>query len=206
MLNEKKTGPIASSDGAVNPARTDRQGADVATQAHGEYNEAVVRDNVFMASTQVADTWDVALTLNPILGVIVSNPPGSNKNLSILKVGFAQTTACANEASIHLAGGYVADGGITVHDTPLVVYNMKLGSPAAAVAFADDEATAVAGSAVYLLPLIGGFTAGATLPAGPMATTDIGGLVMVPPGGYVFIAALTAVVGFGCIVWEEIPR
>jgi len=205
MLNEKKTGPVASSDGAVNPARMDKQGADVATQAHGEYNEATVRNNVFMASSQGEDTWSIALATTPALGVILSNPPGSDKNLSILKVGMAITTAPAGQASIHLAGGYVADGGVLVHNQALVIYNMKLGSPASSVAFADDSANLVVGSPLYLLPLIGAFT-NALLFAQPMAMTDIGGMVMVPPGGYVFIAALTVALGFGCIIWEEIPR
>lgn len=204
MLNEKKTGPVASSDGAVNPARTDKQGADVATQAHGKYNEAVSRGNVFMSSSQAADTWSVALALGNILGVTVSNPPGSNKNLSILQVGMAISVAPVAAASMHLAGGYAADGGITAHNNALVIYNCKLGSPASSVAFADDDATGLAGSALYLLPLIGAFTAGA-LYSQPMAMTDVDGIVMVPPGGYVFIAALTAVIGFGCIIWEEIP-
>jgi len=200
MLNEKRTGPVASSDGAVNAARTDRTGASVITPAHGEYNEAVVRDNVFMAASQAADTWSVALA-GAHTGLCLSNPAGSNKNLSILKVGMAISAAPAAIASIHLAGGY-APGGITAHNAALVIYNMKLGSAAASVAFADDDATLV-GTPIYIYPLIGGFTA-AALFSQPMATTDIGGSIMVPPGGYVFIAALTVAVGFGCIVWEEI--
>lgn len=202
MLNEKKTGPIASSDGAVNPARSDKQGASVNTPAHGKYNEAVVRDNVFMASSQAADTWSVALNTTHT-GLCISNPAGSPKNLSVLKAGFAFQTAQVATASIHLAGGYTAAGVVT-HTNAIDIYNMKLGSPATSVANADDAATLV-GTPIYLFPLIGGFTAGA-LAANPAILTDIGGSIMIPPGAYVFIAALTAAIGFGCIVWEEIPR
>lgn len=201
MLNEIKTGPVASSDGAVNPARMDRQGASVMTAAHGEYNEAVVRDNVFMASTQAEDTWSIALA-GAYTGLIVSNPAGSTKNLSILKAGMAITTAPAGQASIHLGGGYAA-GGITVFNA-IAFYNMKLGSAAASVANVGDTATLV-GVPIYLYPLIGAFT-NALLFAQPMAMTDIGGSIMVPPGAYVMIVALTVALGFGCIVWEEIPR
>jgi len=201
MLNEKRTGPIASSDGAVNPARSDKQGSSVITHAHGEYNEATSRDNVFMAASQAVDTWSVALHTTHT-GLCVSNPAGSTKNLSILKAGFVFQTAQVATASIHLAGGYAA-GGVTAHTNALTVYNMKLGAPATNVGLADDQATLV-GTPIYLLPLIGGFTAGA-LAAGPAATTDIGGVIMVPPGGYVCIVALTAAIGFGSIIWEEIP-
>jgi len=200
MLNEKKTGPVASSDGAVNPARIDRQGASVVTEAHGEYNEATVRDNVFIAATQAEDTWTVALAA-AYTGLIVSNPAGSNKNLSILKAGMNITTAPVGIASIHLAGGYAA-GGIVTYNA-IAFYNMKLGSAAASVANVGDTATLV-GTPIYLYPLIGGFTA-AALFAQPAALTDIGGSIVVPPGAYVCIVALTVALGFGCIVWEEIP-
>lgn len=200
MLSENKTGPVASSDGAEHVARSDKQGSLVTAAAHGEYNEAVVRDNVFMASTQTEDTWTVALA-GAYTGLVVSNPAGSTKNLSILKAGMAITTAPAGIASIHLGGGW-APGGITVWNA-IDFYNMKLGSAAASVANVGDTATLV-GTPIYLYPLIGGFTAGALF-SQPMSTTDIGGCLMVPPGGYVMIVALTVALGFGCIVWEEIP-
>jgi hypothetical protein len=34
---------------------------------------------------------------------------------------------------------------------------------------------------------------------------DLGGLIIIPPGGFVAIGALTAVTGFGALVWEEQP-
>lgn len=200
MLNEIKTGPVPSSDGAVNPARGDKQGSAVITPGHGEYNEATVRDNVFMASTQAEDTWTIALA-GAYTGLIVSNPAGSPKHLSILKVGMVITTAPAGQASIHLGGGYAA-GGITVFNA-IAFYNMKLGSPVTSVANVGDTATLV-GVPIYLYPLIGAFT-NALLFAQPMAMTDIGGSIIVPPGAYVMIVALTVALGFGCIVWEEIP-
>jgi len=199
MQSDIRTGPIVAADGTVNPARADKQGASVFTAAHGEYNEAVIRDNVFMAATQAEDTWTVALA-GAYTGLIVSNPAGSTKNLSILKAGMAITTAPVGVASIHLGGGY-AVGGITVFN-PIAFYNMKLGSAVASVANVGDTATLV-GTPIYLYPLIGGFTAGALF-SQPMAMTDIGGSIMVPPGAYVMIVTLTVALGFGCIVWEEI--
>ena len=201
MFTEKRTGPISSSDGAENVARADKTGASVVTAGHGEYNEAVIRDNVFMSASQAADTTSVALA-GAYTGVCVSNPIGSGHNLSILRAGWAHSVAPAAIATVHLAGGW-ASTGITVHTNAITIYNMKVGSSATSVANADDAATLV-GTPIYILPLIGGFTLG-TLFAAPISTTDIGGVIMVPPGGYVCIVTLTACVGFGCIVWEEIP-
>jgi len=203
MLNEQRTGPISSLDGAINPARSDRQGAEVMTAGHGKYNEAVIRGKAFIAANQAAVTTTAAGGLGLAnTGLCVSNPPGSEHNLSILKVGWAWSVAPAAVSSVHLAGGYVATGGVTAHNTPLVVYNLKLGAPGVSVAFADGAATIV--GPVYLHPLIGGFTLG-TLFAQPMALTDIGGSIIVPPGGYVCIVTLTTGDGFGAIAWEEIP-
>lgn len=202
MLNGKRTGPVASSDGAVNPARSDKTGAAVVAAAHGQYNEAVIRDNVFMSASQAADTTSVALG-GAYLGVCLSNPIGSGHNLSVLQAGWAHSVAPAAIATVHLAGGW-ASTGITAHTNAITIYNMKIGSPAVSVANVDDAATLV-GTPIYILPLIGGFTLG-TLFSAPMATTDIGGIIMVPPGGYVCIVTLTACNGFGCIIWEEIPE
>ena len=201
MLNEKRTGPISSADGSINAARSEKTGAAVIAIAHGEHNEAVIRDNVLMSASQAADTTSVALGA-AYLGVCISNPIGSGHNLSILKAGWVHSVAPAAIATVHLAGGW-ASTGITAHTNAITIYNMKIGSPATSVANADDSATLV-GTPIYILPLIGGFTLG-TLFAAPMATPDIGGIIMVPPGAYVCIVTLTACNGFGCIVWEEIP-
>ncbi len=203
MLNEKRTGPIASQDGAVNPARSDKQGASVATQAHGTYNEAVSRGKCFLGANQAAVTTTAAGGLGLAnTGLCVSNPPGSEHNLSILKVGWVWSVAPAAVSSAHLAGGYVITGGVTAHTTPLVVYNLKLGVPAKSVADVDGAATIV--GPIYLHPLVGGFTLG-TLFAQPAALQDFGGSIIVPPGGYVCIVTLSTGDGFGAIAWEEIP-
>lgn len=203
MLNEQRTGPISSLDGAVNPARSDMQGAGVMTSAHGKYNEAVSRGKCFLAANQAAVTTTAAGGLGLAnTGCCVSNPPGSEHNLSILKAGWVWSVAPAAVSSVHLAGGYVVTGGVTAHTTPLVVYNLKIGAPAVSVAFADAAATIV--GPVYLHPLIGGFTLGALF-AQPAALQDFGGSIIVPPGGYVCIVTLTTGDGFGAIAWEEIP-
>ena len=203
MLNETRTGPSSSQDGAVNSARSDQQGASVVSQAHGKYNEAVSRGNAYLAANQAEVTTTAAGGLGLAnVGCCVSNPPGSEHDLAILKAGWVWTAAPVAIASAHLAGGYVITGGVTAHTNALIVYNLKLGAPAKSVAFADDQATIV--GPIYLYPLVGGFTA-ATLFAQPAALQDIGGSIIVPPGGYVCIVTLTTGDGFGAIAWEEIP-
>lgn len=202
MLNEKRTGSIKSADGVVHDARTDKTGADVATAAHGAYNEAVSRGNVFFGANQAAVTTTVALAAT-YTGLCVGNPAGSEHDFSILKAGWGYSAAPAAPATVHLASGF-ATTGIATHTTPLEVYCAKINDlPSRSVATVDGAA-ALVGTPIYMQPLIGGFTA-AALFAQPAALTDIGGIIVVPPGGYVCIVTLTVGVGFGCIVWEEIP-
>ena len=201
MLSETVTGPSKRADGSRGIERSDKTGASVATSAHGAYNEAVSRGNVFFGANQAAVTTTVALNTT-YTGLCVSNPAGSEHDLSILKAGWGFSVAPAAPATVHLASGY-ATTGIATHTTPLNVYNAKINDlPSKSVANVDGAATLV-GTPIYMQPLVGGFTA-AALFAQPAALTDIAGIIMVPPGGYVCIVTLTVGIGFGCIVWEEI--
>lgn len=204
MLNEMRTGPVSSLDGAQGVARSDRQGAAVATSAHGKYNEAVARGNAYIACNQAAVTTTAAGFLGLAnTGLCVTNPPGSEHHLSILKAGWAWTLAPGAAASVHLAGGYVVTGGVTAHTTPIDFYNLKIGTANRSVALVDEAATIVA--PICLLSLMGGFTGGAAFAAMPGSLVDIGGSIIVPPGGYICIVTLTSDDGFGAISWEEIP-
>ena len=133
-------------------------------------------------------------------GFVVSNPAASEVNLSILQASFALSAAPVAISHIGLFGGYTALG-LTVHTTPLTPACTYLGGDAGS-AKADGAATLPAGSA-WLMPIMGGFTAG-TLHGTSPTIIDIGGSIIVPPGGWVGIAALTAVVGFAGMIWEEI--
>jgi hypothetical protein len=168
--------------------------------AHGKYYEAVSRGNVFYAASQDATTWSVELDLTHT-GLVVYNPIGSGVNLSMLQAGFSLTVAPVAITHISIFGGGSA-AGITVHTTPLVPACMKLGGNAPK-AGADAAATLV-GAPVHLLPFMGGFTAGALYATSP-SVVDIDGSILVPPGYYCGLASLTAAVGFGALVWEEVP-
>jgi hypothetical protein len=107
-------------------------------------------------------------------------------------------------ASLHLIGGFSFTANVT-HTTPLAapgIQNALLGaqqSPSAKV-----DSAAIIPTPGYILPLEHGFTA-AALPNHAMPWVDLGGIVVVGPGGFVALGALTAVTGFAGLVWEEIP-
>jgi len=169
------------------------------TQYGSKYQYLVEQGKVYYAASQTATTWSVALNTTHT-GLVVSNPVTSGKNLVILKVGFALTVAPVAIAHIGLFAGY-SSAGIVTHTTPLTPYNAFIGGAVSAVN-ADAAATLV-GTPTWVTPILGGFTAGA-LPSPALSWIDVDGSIVVKPGGYVGIGALTAAIGFGSIMWAEV--
>ena len=193
-----QVGPQTASDGSLVSPRLNREGAMVIQNLHGRYYEQVMRGNVFGASNQAAQAVSVALNTT-YTGLVLSNPNGSGKYLVLLSAGYALSVAPAGIASIHLIGANSATD--VVHTTPVVPRSMLIGNTSTPSGKTDSAATIP--TPFYLMSLMGGFTAGA-LPDSPNALFDIGGQIVLAPGGFVAIGALTAVTGFGSFVWEEV--
>jgi hypothetical protein len=197
-------GPQVLADGASPLPRGGRTGEVSVADAHGRYNEAVKRGNVYIAHNVAAQAVSVALATT-YTGLCLSNPLGSGKDLILLAAQFAITVAEVAIASQHLIGGYSATTSVT-HTTPLAapgIQNAYLGGGNAPVGKVDSSATIPTPG--YLLPLRSGFTAGALGGPAMGQIVDLGGLIIVPPGGFIAIGALTAITGFGALVWEEQP-
>lgn len=192
-------GPQQLSDGIQSAPRLGRHGELIVGNLHGQYYEQVLRGNVFMASNQAAQAVSVALATT-YTGLCLSNPLNSGKNLVLLHVGFALSVAPAAIASLHLLRGSSPSTDVT-HTAAITPRNALVGNTNSAAAKVDSQATIP--TPEYGLSLMGGFTAGA-LPSSPVVACDLGGLVVIAPGGFVAIGALTAVTGFGSFVWEEV--
>lgn len=196
-----RVGTQTLADGENMPFRQGRGGELIHSQLRGRYAESSERGKLYYAANQAAATWSVALNTTHT-GFVVYNPITSTVNLSILAVSFALSVAPAGIAHIGLFGGGNT-AGIATHTTPLTPAGLYLGQ-AAGQAGADAAATLV-GTPVWLMPFMGGFTAGA-LPSTSPVVIDIGGAITVPPGYYCGVGALTAAVGFAGMWWEEVPR
>jgi len=178
--------------------RTDSSANLLVSNVTSKYESAVLAGRVYYAASQTATTWSLALNTTHT-GLVLSNPINSGKNLIVLKAGFALSVAPAAISSIGLFTGY-SSAGIVTHTTPLTPYSCAVGA-GSSVANADAAATLV-GTPTWALPFMGGFTAGA-LPSTSPSVIDVDGLIVVKPGGYVGIGALTASIGFASIIWEE---
>lgn len=194
-------GPQYGGQGTFNPLTGTFSGAQRVSQADAPFTDLSLGRKTFWAANQAAATWSVALATTHT-GFVVSNFRGSGVNLIPLVASFALSVAPAGIASIALFAGNSNDG-IAVHTTPLGVFPTMLDSEGGGLAKADAAATLV-GTPRWILPIMGGFTAGA-LPATSPAVIRLDGLFTIPPGAYMGIGALTAAIGFGAMVWAEVP-
>ena len=200
MLNEIKIGPRKQGDGSTGEARGGEFSEAIVGQCHGKYYEASSRKKVFFTASQAAVTWSVALHTTHT-GLCVANPRMSNVNLAIMRVGFALSVAPAAEAHIGLFAGYDANAEVTL-GTAQAVYNAYiLGPHGQANAY---EAATLPTAPLWIEAYMSAFTAAALHGTSPVIV-DVDGAIIVPPGAYVGIGALTAAIGFGSMMWEEVP-
>ena len=200
-----KVGIQNLASGGVGPLRLDEKGSLVTTPGNGgRYYEAVKRGNVYIAANQTGCVWTVGLATT-YTGLCLANPIGSGKNLSILGVGHQEVVAPTGIAAVYLAGLYHATA--VVQSVASTVLRANIGpNAAAAVGLAATGATLPAAPKI-LLNLTAGHTSGALSTSAAPAWTELGGLLVLEPGGFLIIANFTigvAVGQQGSIVWEEI--
>lgn len=155
----------------------------------------------FFAANQADTTWSVGLTTT-YTGFCLSCPIGSQKNLSILKIGFVLNAAPGAIDPVAIAQGWA--GTDSTHTTPLTVYDGQKGLAAPqANGKADAGNTTLSATPVYREWILGGFTATA-LPSPDTAPLDMGGLIELVPGGFLIVAAIGVLHGMAFMEWAEV--
>lgn len=203
MLNQVKVGVQSVADGTDAYMRGGRGGETIVSNLNPRYYEMASRGNVYSASNTAAQAVSVALTTT-YTGLCISNPIGSGFNLAIIGAQYALSVAPAAIASLHLIAGYSATSNVT-HTAALAspgIQSLKIGANNDSIAKADTQATIV--NPTYLLSMGSGFTAAALYATTP-SWNDLGGAIVVTPGGWIAWGALTAVTGFGSFAWMELP-
>ena len=203
MLLEARTGPAVSSDGAAGETRRGRFNELITNDLGlGRYAEAVLRGQVFWASTQsgIALTTTLSTTAT---GFILTNPVGSGKNLLLLDTVVALTSAPAGVATLAWAVQFNSPTVTAVtHTTPLTVRPALLSGGGAAgggVGLADSAAT-LPNTPVALRAIPGGPVASGTLNAA-FIRDEVSGLVIMAPGCSINTFALTTAISAVISVW-----
>ena len=203
MLLEGRVGPAALSDGNPREARITRTGEWAASDVHGKYFEASSRGNLFMAR---------AIITAPVIFSTAAGTGGpllwngtTNKNASILAVGWGVTVVTTVAAAVGLTGASgqtAAPGTTTVIDSSA---NLFIGGSAPSMSVYRIGTVTNAGT--FLLPLGELHTGALTVDTGGFRWVDIAGAVTVPPNAWCsFSASATAsttVIQVG-LIWEEL--
>jgi hypothetical protein len=208
-----RPGVVTAQDGTYPELRGTRKGGLAAQDMGGRYEEASYRGAMFYAVNTAAQALSVASST--YTGLVVQNPLGSTKNLSLLEVIFATSIAVTGVGSVVMGWGGTTTAGVPVvlttgNSSGPVGLTTLLGSSVASVAKVGASCTwsvnGAAAAPTILRPLIGvsWVTAGTTQTFSQYKDEIAGGLI-VPPGAQVCIEAITtAITGFSYISWEEI--
>lgn len=200
MIIEGQVGPRILADGSVTEIRLGRGSCLVSQDAHGRYQEAVYRGNVFFAASQAAITFSATITTTTAVGYILSNPPGSGKLVVPLFVEFLNTGVIAGSVALDVMP-YSATA--VTHTTALTVRNAYVSNGNAAVANADTGATLPVSPVVARL--LFGVLSTNTAVINAAQIVDLGGSIILPPGTAMAMLSSAAVTGFVSSTWEELP-
>jgi len=154
----------------------------------GEYEEIARRGELYVAANQADVTSTVGLAAT-YTGLCLNNPTGSGKVIVPLAVA---AQLCQDPAAATVLGvgvSYLA-AGVTVHTTPLVIYN-TLGKDATLVTVKADAACTLVGTP-RLVDVFGSSLSTIASGIGPMGK-KLGAAHRVPPGGMIFVYSLTVV-------------
>jgi hypothetical protein len=207
MIVETKVGIITAGDGTVSIQRASRDGSTIVGDGMGRYQEMAQRGLMFTGGNQgpggTTTTVGLATTYT---GLCLSNPAGNTKNFALLQASLGIVGAPAALSTFGLLAGYAA-GGVTAHTTPLVPQCTLLSASAVGTAKIDSAATLVGSPFLYMafgVTPITGATAQVVNPPVIGNLYDIGGSLIIPPGGYVGIYTSTVVTVIASFVWTEV--
>lgn len=194
-----RVGPQVAGDSTLLIPRLGRDGSSVVQDAHGRYQEAVYRGNVYFAANQAAVTFSAGLTITTLVGLILSNPPGSTKLVVPLQVEYVNTGVIVGVTGISVMP-YSASA--ITHTTALSIKNAKVGQGYSPVALADQGATIPVAPVAwkFLYSVLSTNTGVISSPA----IHDLGGSLILAPGTAMAICATAAVTGFASVTWEEV--
>jgi hypothetical protein len=207
-----KPGVVTAQDGTYPELRGARKGGLVSQDVGGRYEEGAYRGVIFTAA-QTAGTAAIALAAGGAT-LQLFNPNNSKVNLSILDITVCleAQTGLLQQVAVQLGGA--ATGATQTLTTPLTTNSSLVGSKytSQGVALVSSTFSNTAIALRYLASygqLATGTSTG--IPAILNSVKDeIAGAIMIPPGSYVGVYALTGgtvgdITFSNSITWEEIP-
>lgn len=198
-----QTGPRQGlGDGSENILRGGRTGEGIVSAAHGRYFEASYRGNVYCGGNTAAQATSTSSAT--ATGLILTNPLGSGKYLSILDitVGVGAVVAAAFEVGL-FANVNVLAAAVT-QTTPITPRNALLGSSLIGVGLLASAATLPA-APIHIRTLLASGWVTATAQSMEVVKDEVGGAISLLPNTAVSIQSVVGTQScISSITWEEV--
>ena len=208
MLLEGVVGQQNNPDSANSiPVRMNHQGDLAVSELHARYYETNYRKNKYYGSNGAVPTVTTVAFATTYTGLALINPPGSNVNLVIDKVGYSFLVAFPAAATIGLMVGGTG-AGVTFAAAASPGASSLIGAGAVPQGKCALSAT-LTGTPVLHTVFGSGLTGAITTTPEEMNIVDLEGSVIIPPGYYAAIYTST-VSGAASLCasfqWEEVPQ
>lgn len=207
MLLEGRVGEITAAAGSTNELVTGVKGDLIMSQLSGRYYEAAKAGRLMTAANQAGVVTVVGLTTT-YTGLSLANPVGSGIDVVLHRVGVGFIVAQPTTGAIvALEAGYNATTDVTHSVASTTLRNCYLGgaAPAAKVDTGSTLPTAPTLIESFGSVLTEAITGSSVQPA---YSFDLGGYLILPPGGYCAVyttIASGAASMVASLMWEERP-
>ncbi len=197
--------------------REGKTGEQIVGQAHGKYYEAASRGSLYSAVNIVSAGVTPTSVLSTTCPFTLYNPLGSQKFLSIKRVGFAtgatgnQNTGTQFHTLYTLSGPTATQGGTVPTGTAIVPLNCLIGAPNNSVATALETVTLHTTVPAIAYPFMNiSKVAGGTIGGNTMTNfEDVDGALVLGPGSgwapQCITGAVSSPLCWYSVVWEEVP-
>lgn len=204
-------------DGATPAVLSGRQGDMIVSELHGKYYTQTQRGNCYYASTAAAGLAFSIFSATTFLGLMLLNPMGSGKNLSLIRSMVGLNAASATAASAFgyawatnvntpLSTAYTAFGALTTTRGSCLLGPVGQGN---SVVLTATTAT-IAAASVFTWGRSANFSTSTGAVGTVLGSTmfeDFDGQMIVPPG--TLFTLTSSILGGGTnpatLIWEELP-
>lgn len=175
--------------------------------AHGRYWEAASRGNIFTAANSANQATTAGNGVATGTGLLLSNPPGSGKVLSLLdiSVGVGAVVAAVFEVGLFAPISPLSATAL-VHTAAITPRPTLIGAAPTSVALVDSSWTTPVTTAVHVRTLLASGWVTATAQSQEVVRDEVAGQYVIPPNAYIFIASVLGTQGIiASMTWEELP-
>ncbi len=204
-------------DGAAPYMAMGRQGEQLVSESHGRYYTQTYRGNCYYGSLAAPGVAFTLVTTAAVVGLLLWNPSGSGKNVSLIRcsVGLASTAASGAAGFCYgyqnnMGNGLGTGAPFSIFTQVTLTRGSCICGPAgqgSSVVLVGSGATLTTAFSLWRGAAFGTSTGIVGTQMGVTLSEDFDGNFIIPPGSAIGLTCLTAISGItgnASFVWEEI--